>query len=58
MIDIMKYKTGNFMKAVYITAIITVAILLPILSSIYVNVIDVSDICGNNVFPMKAMKAY
>ena len=35
----MKYKTGNFMKAVYITAIITVAILLPILSSMYVNVI-------------------
>ena len=36
----MKYKTGNFMKAVYITAIITVAILLPILSSMYVKVVE------------------
>ena len=39
MIDIMKYKAGNFMKTVYIAAMIIVAVLLPILLSVYVNVI-------------------
>ena len=39
MIDIMKYKTGNFIKAVYIATMIIVAVLLPILLSVYVNVI-------------------
>ena len=35
----MKYKAGNFMKTVYIAAMIIVAVLLPILLSVYVNVI-------------------
>lgn len=53
----MKYKTGNFIKAVYTATIIIVAVLLPILLSVYVNVI-VGILCTCAVSSILLFKAF